>query len=88
MLQRVGNEAPVQPRLVHVADVEPQGFGEAVVVDAERRSEMDREAIDVFARKPGVIERLLERGRRECELAVRQAAAERAAPDPHDRGVD
>ena len=58
VLQRVGDEAPVQPRLVHVADVEPERLGEAVVVDAERRAEMDRESVDVVARQPRVVERV------------------------------
>ena len=61
MLQRIGDEAAVQPGLVHVADVEPEGFGDAVVVDAERPAQMDRKAVDVLALEPGVVERLLER---------------------------
>ena len=51
MLQRIGDEAAVQPGLVHVADVEPECFGDAIVVDPERPAEMDRKAVDVVAFK-------------------------------------
>ena len=41
MLQCIGNEAAVQPRLIHIANLKSECLGNAVIVDADRRPEMD-----------------------------------------------
>jgi len=87
VLERVGDETPVQPRLVDVADVEPERLGDAVVVGPERPAEMDREAVDVAALQARVGERGFERNRRELELALGQPAPEAARADADDGGV-
>ena len=88
VLQRVGDEAPVQPRLIDVADIEPERFRDAVVVGPQRPAEMDRQAVDVGALEPGVGERGLERGGGKAELAVGESAAELAQADADDGGVE
>ena len=86
VLDRARHEAAVQPGLADPADVEPVGLGDAVVVDAERPAHVDREAVDVRAREPGVVERGLQRLRTELELAVGQEAPVLALADAGDRG--
>ncbi len=88
VLERVGDEPPVQPRLVDVADVEAERLGHAVVVGPERPAEMDRQAVDIAALEPGVGQRGLERDRREGELALGQAAPEAARTDANDGRVE
>ena len=83
-LQAAGDEAAVGPSLVDEIDLEAEGLGDLVVVDAERPADVDGEAVDVAPLEPGVVERHLERARRERELALGQMAAEGAGADADD----
>jgi hypothetical protein len=87
VLDRARHEAAVQPGLAHPPDVEPVRLRDTVVVDAERPAHVDREAVDVRAREPGVVERGLQRLRTELELAVGQEAPVLALADAGDRGL-
>ena len=70
MLERVGNETAVQPALVDVADVEAEDLGDAVVIDADRPTHVDRKPVDVLAPQPRIVERFLEGDAPELELRV------------------
>src|SRR5262245_8772369 len=41
MLERIGDKAAVQPRLIHIANLKSKCLGNAIVVDAYRPPEMD-----------------------------------------------
>jgi len=75
----------MQPGLVDVTDLQPERIGHAVVIDADRPAEVNRQPVDIAALQPGILERRLERDGAERELALRQEAAERADPNPDDR---
>jgi hypothetical protein len=67
MLQTVRDEAPVKPSLRDIAQVEAEALGDPIVVDAQGPAQVDRDAVDVRATKPTVVERCLERLLRGCE---------------------
>ena len=87
MLKRLGDETAVQPSLVYIADVEPEDLGDTVVVDAERPAHVDREAVDILAAEPGIIERRLEGDKAELKLAFLKAPAELAEANAGDGGL-
>ena len=69
-LQAAGDEAAVGPGLVDEADLETEGLGDLVVVDAERPADVDGETVDVAPLQPCVRQSRLERlgGKRELAL--------------------
>ena len=86
LLERHRDESPVGPRLVHVADVEPERLRDPVVVEAEGPAEVDGEPVHVGAVETRVVERRPERRRPERELALGEVPPEAARPDARDRG--
>ena len=84
-LQAAGDEAAVGPGLVDEIDLEAEGLGHLVVVDAERPADMDGEAVDVAPLEACVLERRFERLGGERKLALEQVAAEGAGANADDR---
>src|SRR5262249_38347630 len=62
-------------------------LGEAIVVHAERPSDVDREAVDVVSREAGVGERGLERLGRQPHGSLARRPREAAGADADDRGM-
>ena len=84
-LQAAGDEAAVGPGLVDEIDLEAEGLGHLVVVDAERPADVDGESVDVAPLEARIIERRLERLGAERKLALRQMAAKGTGADADDR---
>ena len=57
VLDRARDEAAMQPELARPAHIEPVALRDAVVVDAERPSHMNDDAVHVLAFEAGILER-------------------------------
>jgi hypothetical protein len=54
MLQGIGDEAAMQPSLVHIANLKPESLGNAVIVDPDRPPEMNGKPVDVSTLDTGI----------------------------------